>query len=167
MVAFYNTKEPEDAIIQFEIDGITHIELSSERTEIKLCIENLCGIFDGIDDILYAIDRVGSEKLCVCLDTGHLNITKTSSQSEFILKAGKRLCALHIADNEGVVDQHIIPYGRGNVDFIEVARALREVEYDGVFNYEIGGDSGKCPIPVKHVKYLTVRATYDYIFDNA
>ena len=263
---FYNTKEPEDAILQFEIDGITHIELSSEHsisllerdgapyeigrrfaefceqrgitvgqahmifpsnivtdpdicailvrqselldgmgvsygvlhgdpmtgcdipyseklerniealkrlvsltahTKIKFCLENLKGIFDGIDDILYAIERVGSDKLCVCLDTGHLNITKTSTQREFILKAGKLLKALHIADNEGVEDQHIIPYGRGNVDFIEVARALNEVEYSGIFNYEIGGDSGKCPIPVKHVKYLTVRATYDYIFENS
>ena len=263
---FYNTKEPEDAILQFEIDGITHIELSSEHSEsllqregepyeigrtfaefckqrgitvgqahmifpsnivtepeicktlvrqmelldgmgvkygvlhgdsmqdadisylekhekniealkylvsisahtkVKLCLENMRGIFDGIDDILYAIDKVGSDRLGVCLDTGHLNLTKTSSQREFILKAGSRLWALHIADNEGVTDQHIIPYGRGNVDFIEVARALREIDYDGIFNYEIGGDSGKCPIPVKHVKYLFVRATYDYIFDNA
>ena len=147
-------------------DALKVIAKSAEREGITICLENLRLIFASIDEILYVIEKVGSPALGVCLDTGHLNLTKTSTQREFILKAGSLLRALHIADNEGETDQHIVPFGRGNIDFFEVAEALREVDYNGLFNYEIGGDSGKCPVPVKHHKYRWVRATYDYIFGN-
>ena len=136
------------------------------HTKITLCLENLRQIFPCIEDILYVIERVGSDRLAVCLDTGHLNRTRKNTQREFILRAAGRLKALHIADNDGEVDQHLIPFGRGNVDFFEVAEALREINYEGVFNYEIGGDSGKCPVPVKHYKYVGIKATYDYIMGN-
>ncbi len=43
---------------------------------------------------------------------------------EFILKAGEKLKALHIGDNEGFSDQHLMPFTRGNVDFGEVVNGL-------------------------------------------
>ena len=152
--------------IEKNIEALKEFLPKVEQFGVRICLENLSCIFRGIDEILYAIDRVGSDMLGICLDTGHLNITKTSTQREFILKAGNLLAALHVADNEGEVDQHIVPFGRGNVDFFEVVSALRAVGYEGLFNYEIGGDSGKCPVPVKHFKYIGIKATYDYIMGN-
>ena len=140
--------------------------LRIEQYKVTVCIENLVGIFTSIDDILTAIDTVGSDFIGICLDTGHLNLTRTSSQRDFIIKAGKRLKALHIADNDTTADQHRAPFSGGNVDFSEVIEALREVGYDGMFNYEIGGDSGSCPVPVKHVKFLGIKAGYDYLMGN-
>lgn len=130
---------------------------------LTVCIENLQRIFVSIDEILYAIDKVGSNLFGVCLDTGHLNLTATSSQREFILKAGSRLRALHIADNDRSRDQHIAPFGIGTVNFAEVVDALREIDYEGLFNYEIGGEAHKCPVPVKHRKFLGIKAGYDYL----
>ena len=159
-----------DAAVSYEekiernIEALRGILSRTEDSGVRICIENLGEIMRGIDEILCVIEKVGSDRLGVCLDTGHLNLTKTSTQREFILKADRRLGALHIADNEGVSDQHIIPFGRGHIDFFEVAKALEEVDYDGLFNYEIGGDSGRCPTPVKHFKYKWVEATYNYIF---
>ena len=99
-----------------------------------LCLENLRHIFRGIDEILYAIDEVGSDRLAVCLDTGHLNLTKTGTQRDFILKAGKRLRALHIANNDGKEDRHLAPFtGSVGIDFTEVVDALREINYNGLF----------------------------------
>ena len=154
-------------IVERNIEALKSLLSLSAHTGTVLCIENMRNICPGIDEILYIIDRVGSDRLAVCLDTGHLNLTKTSTQREFILKAGSRLHALHIANNDGSSDQHLAPFtgGRG-IDFTEVVSALREVDYNGLFNYEIGGESGACPSPVKRIKYLGIKAGYDYLMGD-
>ena len=154
-------------IVEKNVEALKTLLSLSAHTGTVLCIENLDKICAGIDEILYIIDRVNSNRLAVCLDTGHLNITKTSSQREFIMKAGERLHALHIANNDGTGDRHFAPFTGGvGIDFTEVVDALREINYNGLFNYEIGGESGACPVPVKHIKYLGIKAGYDYLMGN-
>lgn len=131
---------------------------------ISVCLENLQGIFRTVDELIYVINSVNSPVFGICLDTGHLNLTAPGTQVEFIRRAGKLLRALHVADNDGTRDQHLAPFGMGNIDFFEIVGALREIGYDGVFNYEIGGDSGKCPVPVKHYKYLGIKAGYEHLW---
>ncbi len=139
--------------------------------DITICLENLRPEGEdspelpvqGVDDLLYIIDQLGSERFGICLDTGHLNLTE-KNQREFILKAGKKLKALHIANNDGLKDHHIMPFGRGNVNFFEVVKALREVGYEGLFNYEIGGEAG-IPLPLRHEKAKFIKAGYDYLMN--
>ncbi len=82
-------------------------------------------------------------------------------QVDFILKAGSYLKALHIHGNDGESDMHIMPYGqayyRGYIDWIEVVRALKNIDYKGLFNLEIGGEAA-CPYKIKMAKldYLDV-----------
>lgn len=147
------------------IEAIGELLRRIEHVDATICLENLCGINRSIDEILDIIERIGSPKLGICLDTGHLNLTKTTSQREFITKAGARLKALHIADNDGTSDQHLAPFGRGNVDFVEVMTALREIDYDGLFNYEIGGETPRVPTPMLHNKAKFIRSGYDYLLN--
>ena len=156
-----------DQKIRKNVEALKLLAPMAEKYGVTVCLENLRHTFNSIDDLNYVIDEVGSDILGICLDTGHLNLVKTSTQREFILKAGKRLKALHIANNDGTEDQHLGPFTRGSVDFFEVVKALREIGYDGIFNYEIGGESGYCPVPVKHVKFLGIKAGYDYLMENA
>ena len=102
--------------------------------------------------------------LCVCLDTGHLHLFD-KDQRNFILKAGKRLKALHIADNQGFEDQHMMPYGRGNIDFDEVVRALREIHYEGLFNLEIPGENFR-PDEILGYKLEYIAKCYDYLMSQ-
>ena len=153
-------------IIERNIEALRLLAPKIEGYGVTVCLENLCRSFNSADELNYVIDSVGSSVYGICLDTGHLNLSKTSSQREFIVKAGKRLKALHIADNDETRDQHRAPFGGGTVDFFEVVDALREIGYDGMFNMEIGGDSGKCPVPVKHIKYLGIKAGYDYLMGD-
>ena len=140
-----------------------------KNKNITICLENLSPnipdvkelIGHNADDLLYIIERVGSEKFGICLDTGHLNLTE-NSQREFILKAGKKLKALHIADNQGRSNQHMMPYTRGTVDFKEVVEALREVDYHGLFNLEISGES-HIPLELRNEKIKFIKACYDYL----
>ena len=136
-----------------------------EGRSINICLENLTavGLCSNADEILTIIEKVGSESFGICLDTGHLNLT-VKNHREFILKAGDRLKALHIADNEGVTDQHIMPFCRGNVDFCEVVRALREVGYKGLFNLEIPGER-RCPYELRDVKIAFIKTCYDYLMN--
>lgn len=137
--------------------------------DITVCLENLRPhspeeqelVDRNADDLLYIIKQVGSDKLGICLDTGHLNLTD-KNQREFILKAGNKLKALHIANNEGVTDQHMMPFTRGNVDFVEVVKALKEIGYIGLFNLEIPGER-RAPIEIRDLKLDYIKKIYQYL----
>ncbi len=99
--------------------------------------------------LLSLIEAVGSEGLGVCCDTGHLSVLRTKdpeagqTERDFIVQAGRRLKALHIADNDGSGDQHLLPYEGGNVDWRGVMQGLREIAYGGPFNFEVPGEIGR------------------------
>ena len=168
-----------DSSIAAEADFETRVEKNVEQLkrlaayvegkDVTICLENLRGttrtdpkaVPRNADELLYIIDRVGSDHFGICLDTGHLNLTD-KDQRAFILKAGKRLRALHIADNEGERDQHLMPFTCGKVDFCEVVRALREVGYDGLFNLEIPGE-WRIPLVLRAAKIRYIQACYDYL----
>ena len=132
-----------------------------EHVDITLCLENLCHHVLSADEILEIIEKVGSDKLGICLDTGHLNIEKKNTQGEFIRKAGKYLKALHVHDNDGSADQHILPFARGKINFKEIMAALKEIDYDGLFNFEIPGE--RRPGKLGHAKVAYAREVYNYL----
>ena len=156
-------------------EGVSHEEILSANAEklrqltptaealgVRICLENLGGHFARIDDLLSVIAMVDSPALGICLDTGHLNIhDKETTQEQFILRAGSLLHALHIADNEGKTDQHMMPYGKGNVNWRSVMAGLRAVGYADCFKYEIPGER-LCPMQVRDAKadYLKTVTAY-------
>lgn len=70
-----------------------------------------------------------------CWDTGHAHI-RTEKQSDDIRAMGSKLQVLHIHDNYGTMDNHNPPYF-GNIDWQDVLHALRDIDYQGTFNYEV------------------------------
>ena len=168
---------------QLGIDGLNFEEIFDRNVQairiladhvkddgITICLENLTNgsgpLSDGnykysvhyrVEELLWYIEQLGDEHLGICLDTGHLNLTKACSQGAFIRKAGKHLKALHIADNQGATDQHLMPFGVGKVDFEDVFSALKEIGYDGYINYEF------CHMPFQNGKVLGYN---DYIEDQ-
>lgn len=133
----------------------------AEQCGVRICLENMRVRFGAVKDLLALIARVDSSALGICLDTGHLNIAHTDSQRDFILAAGDKLHAMHLADNEGENDQHMMPFGRGNVDFVSVFRTLDEIGYDGLLNYEIPGE--RCPLELRAAKTAYVRRINEYL----
>ena len=139
-----------------------------EGRSINICLENLTapGLCSNADEILSIIDKVGSNNLGICLDTGHLNLCENRDQAKFIKTAGKYLKALHIADNDRSTDQHLMPFGKGNVDFFSIVRSLKDIGYDGLFNYEIPGEN-HCPICVKGYKLDYIKKAFEYLEQNS
>ena len=140
-----------------------------EEKDITICLENLRPhssadkelIDQSAEDLLDIIDRVGSAKFGICLDTGHLNLTY-KDQRAFILKAGRKLKAIHISNNDGSADQHTMPFARGKVNFVEVVQALREIGYDGIFNLEIPGER-HIPLELRDAKISFIKTAYEYL----
>lgn len=131
-------------------------------TELVVCLEN-CPHSDHAESagLLRTLEELDSPNFGVCLDTGHLNIA-AETQADFIRACGGRLKALHLADNQGETDQHMMPFGRGSVDFTEVLREADAAGYDGAINFEIPGESG-CPIEVRRMKLRYLREVSDYL----
>lgn len=150
--------------ISRNVEALKELCAYIEGREIRICIESCRSNFPlmgSADEILYIIDSVGSDRMGVCLDTGHLNLTENKDQEKFILTVGNKLTALHIADNDKTSDQHIMPFGMGNVNWIAVMKSLKKIGYDGLFNYEIPGERS-CPDFIKSAKlqYLLKVAEY-------
>ena len=49
---------------------------------------------------------------------------------------GNRVKTLHISDHDYLDEQHWLP-GEGKINWKEVVSALKEIGYEGVFNYEV------------------------------
>ncbi len=147
-----------DECFERKLKNISILADYLKGTDFVICLENLRGEKrpQTVSELNRYIDPIGDANLGICLDTGHLNIChdmgeRYQSQGDFIRSAGKRLKALHIADNDTSGDQHLMPYSKGNVNWTEVMEALEEIGYDGLFNMEIPGES-HVPMAVKKAK---------------
>jgi sugar phosphate isomerase/epimerase len=125
-------------------------------TDMRICLENLLRDRD-CKILLDLISCAGEENMGICLDTGHLNLAG-GNPAAFIAQAGPRLHALHIADNEGYYDQHFMPYfGRGTVPWAEFMKALGGSGYQGLFNFEIPGETAGVPREILRKKLAYLR----------
>ena len=71
----------------------------------------------------------------MCFDTGHANLVMNGSLYDNIKAIGKELKVLHVHDNDGNGDYHKFPFD-GNFDWQEFTKALKEINYEGVFSLE-------------------------------
>jgi len=87
----------------------------------------LCALVDAYNDPL-----VG-----VCWDFGHANLNYTKdTQTYGIRMLGKRLIAVHVHDNKGKDDDHVVPYA-GNIVWEDVIRAVKDTGFDGYWVPEV------------------------------
>ena len=154
--------QPPEKIREAKVRALTELTAHIRGTDLHICLENCGCTADLLCDL---IEATGSGNLGICLDTGHLNLLQ-GDQGQFIRTAGPLLKALHIADNEGAFDQHLMPYGRGTVAWDDVVSALREISYDGLFNFEIPGEN-RCPIPVRLAKLDYLKSILPILLGDA
>ena len=117
------------------------------ETGVMICIENLyapgnpvCeGICGDANEAVRLIDTLnemaGETCFGLCLDTGHLHLLH-KNVTNYIHTVGKRLHALHMHDNDGVTDQHNIPFS-GSVRWKEFLAALKDVGYNDDLSFEV------------------------------
>ena len=159
-----NGVSPSDDIVRQEnIKAIGDILDYVKGTDLVICLENLisCNATNNVNGLMYFIDHLKSENLGICLDTGHLNL-RDKDQVAFIKTAGKHIKALHLADNEGENDQHLMPYGKGHVNFESVIREMKKIGYEGLYNLEIPGER-MAPLEILGYKLEYIKNVMAYL----
>lgn len=144
-----------------------------DGTGITLCVENVHTLPECQDaaKIKTIIKDAGGKNLGICLDTGHLHLTRMSGQTQesfrdFILDAGDLLQALHITDNNGTEDSHQMPFSaRRGVRWQEVMLGLKEIDYKGLFNLEIIGER-YAPLAIKLEKLKYIHSMCEYMMSE-
>lgn len=127
----------------------------AKELKITICVENIytnigSHIIEGsccdARKAVARIDRIneqyGAEVLGFCFDTGHANLIGIDFE-DFITTLGSRLKVLHLHDNDGIGDLHQIPFtftrdhdNVSSTDWDGLIRGLRNIQFDGVLNFE-------------------------------
>lgn len=106
--------------------------------DITICFENMPMLRFSIatpEDILRFVKFMDDDHFKVCLDTGHVNVFNHLSIGDSVRLLGKEIRTLHVHDNSRSIDLHQMPFF-GTLNWKELADALHEIEYDGVFSLE-------------------------------
>ena len=89
-----------------------------------------------------------NDKLRICFDTNHVLKEDLAS---FARNIGERIETLHVSDCDFTNERHWLP-GEGKINWKELVEILEEVNYTGVWMYEIGF---KTPDNIKRERDLT------------
>jgi len=108
-------------------------EIVNRTGRIKIALETM-GDFPTSEKLLEVIEDFDREKVGVCIDTGHIN--QFEDVPSVIKKFKDRIFSVHIHDNNGKKDEHLLPFS-GNIDWRRVYSALIYSGYTGVFMYEV------------------------------
>jgi len=100
-------------------------------------------LIQTVADALRMINELDRDNLGVVLDTGHAHVVGESSV-DALATAQDRLFHIHIDDNHGLRDQHLIP-GKGSFDFTAFLKALEKSRYQGYLGVELGWDDTPDP----------------------
>lgn len=164
---------PVQEIRQRNLEGIRDLLDHIRGRDTVICLENIHkkSITESIDDILLLVDELNSDQIGICLDTGHLNLSEDKDQVRFVRKAGRHLKALHLHNNDGSGDQHLMPSARGQVDFLALFAALKEIGYDGLYNLEVPGEhyvhpAGYLPLKLRSIKLEYMMKVCNYYWEN-
>jgi len=108
-----------------------------ETWGVSLLTETMTRQADGytstLDHVITAVDRVGSSRIGICLDTNHINTCEPLVPA--VLRAGARIGECHCNDNHGEKEEHLLPFD-GAIDWAEFARALASIGFDGALILE-------------------------------
>ena len=124
--------------IETSIKSLQEIVEFSKKWGIKIALENrLPGILgDNITDLKTILEKIPSNQLGICLDTGHYHINKCLNEQsgvdfgEEFHVLGKDVIHIHIHDNDGVRDQHLLP-GDGKIDWNSFFKFIKKINYNG------------------------------------
>ncbi len=150
----------------------------AKKYGVKICLENLfvghpggaieANVCTNASDFCYLIDKLnaeaGEEVFGFCFDVGHANITGKNIRA-YLNDIGKRLTILHIHDNNGRGDMHLLPYTQTSdiwgatlaTDWEGFINGLRDIGYEGTLSFETFRVSERFPQEVhKEMLALTV-----------
>jgi sugar phosphate isomerase/epimerase len=172
--AFGDEALPEEAQIAQRSGYLRQLIHHIQTTDMVICLENLHNksLLRTADSLLKLVEATDhSPHLGLCLDVGHLHRSychglTQQTPSEYIQRAGSRLQALHMHDNMGKYDVHLLPFCQDGLDWKSFLQTLLTTEYDGLFNFEVHGVARGTPLPVRHMRLRHLQELAKYMLSR-
>lgn len=112
------------------VDTLLRAAELCERFSVSLALENV----RQSRHLDFALAHVDSQRVGFCYDIGHSRVVY--GREHALLKRYKdRLMALHLHDNDGSGDQHLLPF-EGDVDWASFVDLLPQTSYHGALTLE-------------------------------
>ena len=115
----------------------------AEKYGVNILVENfnkmhIDGLYwiDNAPDLLRMIETVNHPLFHAVWDTGHANM-QDMPQDEALRILGSHVRALHVQDNMGNEDSHLVPF-LGTMNMDSVMSGLMDIGYNGYFTFEVG-----------------------------
>ena len=167
----YYTGENIEALYEMNLEFYARLIPYCEEYGITVCTENMWQcygdskrIWDSTcsraEEFVRYVDGIGSPFVKACVDLGH-TVLVGENPVNMIKALGNRVAALHVHDNDGIRDEHTVPF-HGIIKWNEVAKALKDIGYSGEITLETEGFMNQYNIPKKLVpasaKYMAETA---------
>ncbi|MBM6829792.1 fructoselysine 3-epimerase [Anaerotignum lactatifermentans] len=111
----------------------------AQKRDVTLILEPLTvyesNVICGLRDLDRALTAVEHPHLAGMCDLA-VPFTTGEPAAEYVKRLGKRFRYLHIIDNDGVSDSHLLP-GEGRIPLREVLTEIRRAGYDGQATIEL------------------------------
>lgn len=130
-------------ICKIGLDRIRKMVDIAENLNVNIALENL----RKPEYMDYIFKELPSSKLGFCYDSGHNNCF--TPQRDFLQQYGDKLFALHLHDNDGIDDLHMIPFD-GNINWNKIKDQIDNTYYNGAISLEV--EHGR------HEKYKSLSA---------
>lgn len=133
---YSRNKASKKRVLDNFVKSLRGAEKYAKRSGTTVVLENAgeAGEITSFEDFRYIVGRV--PELKVHLDIGHAFIFGGMQHVGKFLSFGDMIEHIHIHDNHGKSDEHL-PLGKGKINFLHVARMLREADYDKTITFEI------------------------------
>jgi sugar phosphate isomerase/epimerase len=126
--------ETDAAYVERLANNIAPLRVTAEAEEITLALENMPYQREHTEVMANVVRLTGSRRLVVCLDTGHAHMIE--GLAEAIRAAGDTIGHIHMHDNDGLHDQHLLP-GQGSINWKDLAPLIGDgSEYRGALVLE-------------------------------
>ncbi|HID42245.1 MAG TPA: sugar phosphate isomerase/epimerase [Archaeoglobaceae archaeon] len=117
------------------VKSLEEVSSIAKNFGVKVCVENarlnpfdICEIIDNIPELHLAFDF------------GHANIQIGNKGIEkFFDRFWYKIEHLHIHDNHGIYDEHLIP-GEGAIDYENITKKIKEINFEGFGIIELNWD---------------------------
>ena len=118
--------------INMSLESMKEICDYASKFDIQICLENTLpghlGCF--LEELLEMRERLKLPLIKFCLDTGHYNLG--SSQDDKLVFMAPDIAEMHIHDNKGDKDSHLVP-GDGIIDWEKLFEILGKADRAHVF----------------------------------
>lgn len=128
--------------------------VTAKENDVTICLENMPMRKFSLAtpaDILRFVKAINDEHFKICLDTGHVAIFRDISLADSVRELGDEIRTIHVHDNDGRYDLHRMPH-YGIIDWEDFGKALKEVQYQGVFSLETA-PSKRIPLEAAELIY--------------